>query len=191
MPTSDEEITQLFRRFMQAWTANDAAAFGACFTPDADYVSYDGTHACGRNALQDNHDRLFRGVLAGSALVGDLESVRHITEDVAVVHGTASVLMPWRSRLPRRRLSRQTLTVVRTGQDWRISALHNGRVRPVTIPGPGAFPTRMSHAMSRIGRRLGMGTGRRARDSSGAPATTSGTTAATATSATPRRDAAL
>jgi uncharacterized protein (TIGR02246 family) len=157
MPTSDEQIAQLFTQFMQAWTDNDAAAFGACFTADADYVSYDGTHATGRPALQDNHDRLFRGVLAGSALVGDLETVRHITADVAIVHGTASVLMPWRSELPKRRLSRQTLVVVRTEQGWRICALHNGRVRPVAIPEPDAFPSRMSQAMSRTGRRLGLG----------------------------------
>ncbi|MFF3291088.1 SgcJ/EcaC family oxidoreductase [Streptomyces sp. NPDC003023] len=157
MPTSDEQIMQLFQRFMQAWTDNDAVAFGACFTADADYVSYDGTRATGREALQDNHDRLFRGVLAGSALVGDLEAIRRIGADVAVVHGTASVLMPWRSELPERRLSRQTLVVVRTEQGWRISALHNGRVRPVTIPGPDALPSRMSRAMSRVSRRLGAG----------------------------------
>ncbi|MGH3313059.1 MAG: SgcJ/EcaC family oxidoreductase, partial [Streptomyces sp.] len=114
MPTGDEQITQLFQRFMQGWTDNDAVAFGACFTADADYVSYDGTHATGRPALEENHDRLFRGVLAGSALVGDLETIRYVTADVAVVHATASVLMPWRSELPRRRLSRQTLVVVRT-----------------------------------------------------------------------------
>ncbi|REK88892.1 SgcJ/EcaC family oxidoreductase [Streptomyces inhibens] len=173
MPTSDEQITQLFKQFMQAWTGNDAAAFGACFTADADYVSYDGTHATGRPALQDNHDRLFRGVLAGSALVGDLEAIRHITAEVAVVHGTASVLMPWRSELPKRRLSRQTLVVVRTEQGWRISAIHNGRVRPVTIPDPDAFPSRMSQAMSRIGRRRGLG-----RPSPAAPRTTSSTTSA-------------
>ncbi|MEU1226240.1 SgcJ/EcaC family oxidoreductase [Streptomyces sp. NPDC005828] len=155
MPTSHEQITRLFNRFMQAWTDNDAAAFGACFTDDADYVSYDGTRATGRSALQDNHDRLFRGVLAGSALVGDLEAIRPITPDVAVVHGTASVLMPWRSELPKRRLSRQTLVVVRTELGWRISAIHNGRVRPVTIPSPDSFPSRMSQAMSRISRRLG------------------------------------
>ncbi|MEV0368784.1 SgcJ/EcaC family oxidoreductase [Streptomyces sp. NPDC050636] len=159
MPTSDEQITRLFERFMQAWTDNDAAAFGACFTADADYVSYDGTRATGRTALQENHDRLFRGVLAGSALVGELESIRHLTPDVAVLHGTASVLMPWRSELPRRRLSRQTLVVVRADRGWRISALHNGRVRPVTIPAPDAFPSRMSQAMSRVGRSVRRGRG--------------------------------
>ncbi|MDI3402359.1 SgcJ/EcaC family oxidoreductase [Streptomyces cavernicola] len=157
MPTSDEQITQLFQRFMQAWTDNDAVTFGACFTEDADYVSYDGTRAVGRVALQDNHERLFRGVLAGSALVGDLESIRQVTADVALVHGTASVLMPWRSELPARRLSRQTLVVVRTEAGWRISALHNGRVRPVTLPAPDALPSRLSQAMSRAARRLGIG----------------------------------
>lgn len=202
MPTRDDEITQLFRRFMQAWTDNDAVAFGACFTLDADYVSYDGTRASGRQALQDNHDRLFRGVLAGSALVGELESVRYVTEDVAVLHGTASVLMPWRSQLPRRRLSRQTLTLVRTRQGWRISALHNGRVRPVTIPGPTAFPSRMSQAMSRAARRLGMGKGHPAHDGSNAGAAATGAGAGAragatapgatnAAAATPRRDAGL
>ncbi|MEV4369070.1 MULTISPECIES: SgcJ/EcaC family oxidoreductase [unclassified Nonomuraea] len=150
-------IQRLFADFMAAWTAGDARAFGALFTDDSDYVSYDGTIARGRPAHELNHDKLFRGVLAGSALVGDLESVRFLTPDVAVAHGTASVLMPWRSTLPRRRLSRQTVVVVRTGDGWRIGAIHNGRVRPVTVPEPDAFPSRMSQLMARVARRFGLG----------------------------------
>ncbi|MFG2826252.1 hypothetical protein ACGFWI_02030 [Streptomyces sp. NPDC048434] len=103
-------------------------------------------------------------MLAGSMLVGGPEAVRHLTADVAVLHGTASVLMPWRSELPKRRLSRQTLVVVRTERGWLISALHNGRVRPVALPAPDAFPSRMSRAMSRISRRLGRGRRRGATD---------------------------
>ncbi|GAA3428195.1 SgcJ/EcaC family oxidoreductase [Streptosporangium sandarakinum] len=151
------QIEKLFTDFMAAWTAGDAQAFGALFTDDSEYVSYDGTIARGRRAHQHNHDKLFRGVLAGSALVGDLESVRHLTPDVAIVHGTASVLMPWRSTLPRRRLSRQTIVVVRTEAGWKIGAIHNGRVRPVTVPGPDAFPSRMSKLMTRVAHRLGLG----------------------------------
>lgn len=41
-------IEKLFADFMAAWTANDAEAFGALFTDDSDYVSYDGTIARGR-----------------------------------------------------------------------------------------------------------------------------------------------
>ncbi|NUR91358.1 MAG: SgcJ/EcaC family oxidoreductase [Nonomuraea sp.] len=150
-------IEKLFADFMAAWTAGDAEAFGALFTDDSDYVSYDGTVARGRRAHQHNHDKLFKGVLAGSALVGDLESVRFLTPDVAVLHGTASVLMPWRSVLPKRRLSRQTVVVVRTDAGWKIAAIHNGRVRPVTVPEPDAFPSRMSQLMARAARGLGLG----------------------------------
>lgn len=153
----DCEITALFGRLMQAWTDNDAVAYGECFTDDCDYVSYDGTRAVGRAAMQEAHDRLFRGVLAGSALVGDLESIRHVAADVAIVHGTASVLMPWRSELPRRRLSRQTLVAVRSEHSWRFAAIHNGRVRPVTIPAPDAMPARMAQLATRAARRLRIG----------------------------------
>lgn len=157
MSTHDEQIRDLFAQFMQAWTDNDADAFGALFTEDSDYVSYDGTRAVGRPEHQHNHDLLFRGVLAGSALVGELESIRHITSGVAIVYGTASVLMPWRTELPKRRLSRQTIVVVNTEHGWRISAIHNGRVRPVTVPAPDSMPSRMSRAMSRAARCLGLG----------------------------------
>src|SRR5829696_7763013 len=117
---------------MQAWTDGDARAYGACFTPDADYVSYDGTHAAGRAPMVANHDRLFRGVVAGSALVGEVESIRYLRPDVAIVHANGSVLMPWRRKLPRRRFSRQTLVAVRTPQA--------GGSRPCTTPGSGPRP---------------------------------------------------
>lgn len=155
--TDDRQIRDLFARLMQAWTDNDAAAYGACFTTDSDYVSYDGTRATGRSPMQQAHDQLFRGVLAGSALVGEVESIRQIAPGVAIVHGTASVLMPWRSKLPQRRLSRQTLVAVRTGEGWRFTALHNGRVRPVRIPAPDSMPSRMAQLMARLARRLGVG----------------------------------
>jgi uncharacterized protein (TIGR02246 family) len=155
--TDDAQLSAVFQQLMQTWTDNDAAAFGALFTEDSDYVSYDGTRAIGRTEHQANHDKLFRGVLAGSALVGELESTRYVTPDVAILHGTASVLMPWRSKLPERRLSRQTVVLVRTPAGWRITAIHNGRVRPVTVPDPDSFPAMMSQLMARIARKLGLG----------------------------------
>jgi uncharacterized protein (TIGR02246 family) len=154
---ADAELVHLFERMCAAWAAGDADEYGACFTEDSDYVSYDGTHARGRRDMVANHDRLFRGVLAGSALVGEVESVRHLREDVAVMHATGSVQMPWRASLPKRRLSRQTIVAVRTDDGWRVAALHNGRVRPVTIPAPDSLPSRASRAMTRAARALHIG----------------------------------
>jgi uncharacterized protein (TIGR02246 family) len=153
----DEEINALFARMCKAWTDGDANAYGECFTADSDYVSYDGTRATGRAPMVDAHDKLFRGVLAGSALVGEVESIRYLRPDVGVVHATGSVLMPWRSKVPRRRLSRQTLVAMDTPEGWRFAALHNSRVRPVRIPDPGSLPSKASQRLSRTARAVGRG----------------------------------
>lgn len=160
MDTQEAEVRELFAEYCRTWTEADSAGFGRLFTEDADYVSYDGSWAVGAAQLQDNHDKLFRGVIAGSAMVGEIESLRFITDSVAVLVGNGSVLMPWRSKLPKRRLSRQILVCVRTPEGWRIAAIQNGRQRPVTIPEPGSMPSKMSQAMTRLAQRLGIGRAR-------------------------------
>jgi uncharacterized protein (TIGR02246 family) len=151
MATDDDaQLHELFARMRRAWTEGDARAYGDCFTADVDYVGYDGLHVRGREETAARHDRLFRGVLSGSALVGELVAIRYLRPDVAVVHGTGSVLMPWRSRLPRGRRSYQTMVAVRGPDGWRFAAFHNSRLRPVRIPEPDAFPSRASRALSRL-----------------------------------------
>ncbi|MFE6222553.1 SgcJ/EcaC family oxidoreductase [Streptomyces sp. NPDC057854] len=160
MDTHEREVRDLFAEFCRTWTEGDADGFGRLFTEDADYVSYDGSWAAGVTRLRDNHDKLFRGVIAGSAMVGGIESLRFVTDSVAVLVADGSVLMPWRSTLPKRRLSRQTVVCVRTPAGWRIAAIQNGRQRPVTVPEPDAMPSRMSHALTRLARRAGAGRAR-------------------------------
>ncbi|MFF4796091.1 SgcJ/EcaC family oxidoreductase [Streptomyces sp. NPDC001276] len=160
MDTQEAQIRELFAEYCRTWTEADPAGFGRLFTKDADYVSYDGSWAAGAAQLQDNHDKLFRGVIAGSAMVGEIESLRFITDSVAVLVGNGSVLMPWRSKLPKRRLSRQIIVCVRTPESWRIAAIQNGRQRPVTIPEPNSLPSKMSQAMTRLAQRLGIGRAR-------------------------------
>ncbi|MFD8008872.1 SgcJ/EcaC family oxidoreductase [Streptomyces sp. NPDC058955] len=160
MDTHERELRDLFAEYCRTWTEGDAAGFGRLFTEDADYVSYDGSWAAGAARLQDNHDKLFRGVVAGSAMVGEIESLRFVTDSVAVLVGNGSVLMPWRSSLPKRRLSRQIIVCVRTAEGWRIAAIQNGRQRPVTVPEPDSMPSRMSQAMTRLARRAGIGRAR-------------------------------
>ncbi|CAL9354672.1 SgcJ/EcaC family oxidoreductase [Streptomyces sp. enrichment culture] len=160
MDIQETRIRELFAEYCRTWTEADTAGFARLFTEDADYVSYDGSWAAGVDRLRDNHDKLFRGVVAGSAMVGEIESLRFVTDEVAVLVANGSVLMPWRSELPRRRLSRQIIVCVRTPRGWRIAAIQNGRQRPVTIPEPDSMPSRMSRTMTRTARRLGIGRAR-------------------------------
>ncbi|MDT0343677.1 SgcJ/EcaC family oxidoreductase [Streptomyces litchfieldiae] len=158
--TQEDQIRELFAEYCRTWTEGDSAGFGRLFTEDADYVSYDGSWAAGVARLRENHDKLFRGVIAGSAMVGEIESLRFVTDSVAVLVGNGSVLMPWRSELPKRRLSRQIIVCVRTPEGWRIAAIQNGRQRPVTIPEPDSMPSKMSQTMTRLAQRFGVGRAR-------------------------------
>jgi uncharacterized protein (TIGR02246 family) len=137
MPPSedDREIRALVDRMFAAWGRGDAAAYHADFTHDADYVSFDGSHR-GRADSERSHERLFGTVLYGSRLVGEVESVRMVTPDVAVAHILSSIVEGWRQRPYRRRLSRQTMVAVRRDGRWQITHFQNVRVRPLSTSGP-------------------------------------------------------
>jgi len=100
-------------------------------------------------------------VLFGSALVGEVESIRYIADDVAMLHGNGSVLVAWRTSLPKRRRTRNTLVVVRGTEGWRFTAIHNGRIRPVRIPEPDSFPARFAHALVAAASAAGVGWARK------------------------------
>jgi len=153
----DRELRALFDHMCAAWTAGDAEDYASCFTEDCDYVSFDGYRAHGRAAVVDSHGKLFAGVLHGSALVGSVEDIRHLDGEVAVMHATGSVRVAWRRKLPRRRLTRNTITAVRTPAGWRATAIHNGRIRPVGIPEPDGVLGRVARGLVRTTGALGMG----------------------------------
>jgi uncharacterized protein (TIGR02246 family) len=131
----DREIRAIVDRMFDAWGRGDAAAYHADLTDDADYVAFDGSRRSKADSIR-SHENLFRTVLYGSRLTGQVESVRFVTPDVAVVHLTGSVVEGWRQRMRRRRLSRQTMVVVRRDGRWQVTAFHNTRVRPLPTTGP-------------------------------------------------------
>ena len=73
------------------------------------------------------------------------------------MHATGSVLVAWRKRLPKRRLTRNTIVAVRGPEGWRCAAIHNGRVRPVGVPAPDSFPARAARVLVRASRALHLG----------------------------------
>ena len=127
-PGQDErEIRALVDGMFDAWGRGDAAAYHADFTDDADYVSFDGSRR-GKADSISSHANLFPTVLYGSRLVGEVESVRFLTPDVAVVHLLGSIVEGWRQQPLRRRLSRQ----------------HPARLSPNGDPEHGADPSAMT-----------------------------------------------
>ena len=128
--TADEAaIRHLFHRVNQAWTDADAAAFAACFTEDADYTTFVGTHYRGRAKIAELHHALWQRFLKGSRLLGAVTAVRFLTADTAVVTSVG--------RVQRHRLSgakpdkAQTLIAVRQDAEWLFAAFHNCKRHPL------------------------------------------------------------
>ncbi|WP_033290524.1 SgcJ/EcaC family oxidoreductase [Amycolatopsis jejuensis] len=121
-----EAVLTVLARLTDAWNRGDATAYGEVFTEDADYVTFFGYRAVGREAIVTSHRELFEGPLKGSKLTGFSEpSVRFPGQDVAIVvaGGGSSV-----DGSAEGRASTVTYVLVKGGDGWQITAFQNTRI---------------------------------------------------------------
>ncbi|MGW6703992.1 SgcJ/EcaC family oxidoreductase [Streptomyces sp. NPDC054956] len=136
-PAVLEEVRSLLDELSDRWDSADAAGYGRLFTSDAAYVQFNGVMLDGRQEIEDMHDLMFRTMLYGTRLrCEEIESVRMIDEHTAVVVSTGAALFPWQREVTAKRLSRQTLILVREGGRWMIASFQNSRVKPFPTSGP-------------------------------------------------------
>ena len=125
-------LSDLFAALSDAWNKGDGAAFGDCFTEDADYVTFMGQHLKGKQQIAEVHQWLFQGPLRGSRLESSLLSEvrpRFITPDVAVIHGIGEAKLADTAQDPNDRGSINTNVVIRQNGEWKITAFHNCRIQ--------------------------------------------------------------
>lgn len=128
-PADEAAVRVLFAELLAAWGRGDGRAYAACFTADADYVAFDGSHTRGREAIDASHQQLFDTWLKGTRLVGQVTGVRFLSPDVALLHATGGTVKRGRSTPAPGRDSIQTLVATREGGVWRFAAFQNSRVR--------------------------------------------------------------
>jgi uncharacterized protein (TIGR02246 family) len=129
--TDTQAIHTLFAQLCAAWNAGDARAYGALFSEDADYIAFDGLNQKGRAALVSSHHELFTRWLKGSQLIGQIDELRFLAPDVALLHASGSILDAGRSSPAPERLSAQTVVVHKRDGVWQFVAFHNTRIRPM------------------------------------------------------------
>jgi uncharacterized protein (TIGR02246 family) len=130
-PADEEAVRGLYRQLMDGWNRGSGAAFAAAFTEDGDLVAFDGTHFKGRREIEPSHQQLFDRWMKGTRLVGEVEDVRFLSPDVAVMHAVGGTVMRGKSRPSPERDSIQTLVATREDGEWRLAAFQNTRVRPM------------------------------------------------------------
>lgn len=91
---SDElAIRETSRQLVEAFDQHDAAAIGALWAEDGDYIDETGEVYSGREAIMDEFDRYFTRN-QGRTLRLCVDSIRFITPEVAIVDGTSEVDPP-------------------------------------------------------------------------------------------------
>ena len=124
-------IGAIFQQLLDGWNRGSGEAYGATFMQNSDYISFDGTRTQGRENIAVSHQRLFDKWLKGTRLVGQIESIRFLSPDVALVHATGGTLARGASKPAPQRNSIQTLVALRHDGEWKFTAFHNSRLRPI------------------------------------------------------------
>jgi uncharacterized protein (TIGR02246 family) len=117
-------IRELLNRQVMGWDAGDPDNYASVFTPDADYVTFLGSHHKGRDAIAAAYAPLFSKLLKGSRLDTEITQLRFITRDVAIIHINATATKKAQGR--RRCHKRINTTIaVRTDGRWMLAASQN------------------------------------------------------------------
>lgn len=116
----EKAIREIVQKYVASREASNPKAIEALFTKDADQLVSDGTYRKGR-------DELVRGMLESSKKTGGqrsitVESIRPLTENVAIVNGR--YLQTGLAGGTQRDM-RTTLILIREAAGWRIAAIRN------------------------------------------------------------------
>lgn len=130
--TNDEQALHLlFQQLLDRWDAGDAAGYAALFVEDADYIAFDGVNQKGQTAIRAVHQSLFEKWLKGSRLTGQIDALRLLAPDVALIHASGNIIDAGRTTPAAERASSQTLVAQKMNDEWRFVAFHNTRIRPM------------------------------------------------------------
>src|SRR5688500_11262709 len=113
----DQAVRELPDRLATAWASGDADAYAALFTPDADYILFDGSHSRGPDEIAVIARPVFEQFMAGSRLVVESVAVRFLAGDIAVIHSKGGVVRRHQRHLPSGSRAVQTMVAVRPGDD--------------------------------------------------------------------------
>jgi len=106
-----------------ACKANDAHDFAAWYAEGATVV-LPGVYMKDRDAIRANMEAAFDGPLKGSSRAVELQSVRFLGGDAAVVVGTSAVVPKGEARPPAERWSLATWVLSKHGEKWLVEAYH-------------------------------------------------------------------
>ena len=118
-----EVAETIVKRLEDAWNAADGTAFGAPFSPDADFVAIRGEWVSGP-AIAAAHQQIFDTIYLGSTARFEVLRARPLSDTVILAHVRGKLSAPT-GPLAGENEALASVVIVRDGNDHRIAAFHN------------------------------------------------------------------
>lgn len=126
--TADESaIRASLHQMIDAWNQGSGEGFAAPFSETADFIAFEGTHLKGRKAIAAFNQQAFDTVVKGTHLEGEVNFVRFLNPQLALMNGVVRVMLPRQPKTSPSRDSMQLFVVMKHDEDWRIEGLLNAR----------------------------------------------------------------
>ncbi|MFC3199318.1 SgcJ/EcaC family oxidoreductase [Parapedobacter deserti] len=129
-----DAIKALEQLSAEGWAEGNGKKMASVYTDRADYVTFNGEWLQSRREIDSLHQELFDGVLKGSSIENrKIQSIRFLTDSVAVVHITGAVKHKGAKKPAKSRDSIQTLIAWKNDGKWKFTAFHNARISRVSL----------------------------------------------------------
>ena len=130
MTAAEVAIQDIVKQFEDAWNRSDSAGIAALFAEDANFIHLFGGQLDGRTAIEASHRAIFDTIYKGSHASFNLQSIRFVRPDVAVVFTRARV--DFKEGYEKRELeARPTMIAAKEHGKWQIVAFQNTKVTEV------------------------------------------------------------
>jgi uncharacterized protein (TIGR02246 family) len=120
----DSAVRAVLDGIYAAWAANDADAFVAGYADDAT-ATLPGSHLPSREAIRATMAAVFAGQLRGSRAIHEVQGIRMLGPDAAVVISRGAIVMAGQTEPAVETRSLETWVLSRQDGTWRVEAFHN------------------------------------------------------------------
>ncbi|WP_394827361.1 SgcJ/EcaC family oxidoreductase [Pendulispora albinea] len=121
---NEDAVRAAIASVYKGWADNDADAFVAAYGPDAT-ATLPGSHLPSRNAIRATMAALFAGQLKGSRAQYEVQAIRFLGDDAAIVTSKGGVVLAGQTEPPAKEWARETWVLAKVNGRWQVEAFHN------------------------------------------------------------------
>ena len=121
----EDAVRGLIAAFAEGWNAQDGAACARPFAEDADFTNIMGLKAHGRETIGGGHAEILATVFRGTKMTAQVEGVRFLRPDVAVVDATLGLAGPDGTPFPVAKSSSAGYVATKENGVWSIAVFRN------------------------------------------------------------------